>query len=97
MWHVHDDTNEFFLALDGRFDVAIRGTDGSETTVTLRQGDRSSCRKGTDHTPSSLDGSILMSEPSGTSATGDRHDGAIPSHVDSTTSHELNRVQNPSG
>ena len=23
VWHVHDDTDEFFLVLDGRFDVAL--------------------------------------------------------------------------
>jgi hypothetical protein len=30
-----------------------------------------------------------MFEPSGTSSTGDRHEGAIPDHVDSTTGHGL--------
>jgi hypothetical protein len=30
-----------------------------------------------------------MFEPSGTSSTGDRHEGPIPDHVDSTTGHEL--------
>ena len=24
VWHVHDDTDEFFLVLDGQFDIAIR-------------------------------------------------------------------------
>ncbi len=45
--------------------------------------------KGTLHKPSSPGGSILMFEPSGTSTTGDRHEGDIPSHVDSTAGHEL--------
>jgi hypothetical protein len=31
-----------------------------------------------------------MFEPTGTSTTGDRHEGEIPEHVDSTTGHELN-------
>ena len=31
VWHVHDDTDEFFLVLDGRFDVATRDADGRET------------------------------------------------------------------
>jgi hypothetical protein len=30
-----------------------------------------------------------MFEPSGTSTTGDRYEGKIPDHVDSTTGHEL--------
>jgi hypothetical protein len=30
-----------------------------------------------------------MFEPTGTSSTGDRHEGQIPDHVDSTTGREL--------
>ena len=89
VWHVHEDTDEFFLVLDGRFDVAVRDANGSQTTVTLRQGDTFVVPKGTEHKPSSPGASILMFEPSGTSTTGDRHDGPIPAHVDSTTGHEL--------
>jgi mannose-6-phosphate isomerase-like protein (cupin superfamily) len=89
VWHVHDETDEFFLVLDGRFDVSLRGADGSETTVVLSQGDVFVVPRGTEHKPSSPGGSILMFEPSGTSTTGDRHEGEIPDHVDSTTGHEL--------
>ncbi len=89
VWHVHDDTDEFFLVLDGRFDVALRGADGTETTIVLNEGDVFVVPKGTEHKPSSPGGSILMFEPSGTSTTGDRHEGEIPDHVDSTTGHEL--------
>jgi mannose-6-phosphate isomerase-like protein (cupin superfamily) len=89
VWHVHDDTDEFFLVLDGRFDIAIREADGTERTVVLHRGDTFVVPKGTEHKPSSPGGSILMFEPSGTSTTGDRHDGEIPDHVDSTTGHEL--------
>ena len=45
--------------------------------------------KGVGHKPSSPGGSILRFEPSGTSTTGDRHEGEIPGHVDSTTGHAL--------
>src|SRR5260370_39318571 len=38
VWHVHDDTDEFFLVLGGRFDVALRGADGTETTIDLDRG-----------------------------------------------------------
>ncbi|TQM38195.1 cupin domain-containing protein [Pseudonocardia cypriaca] len=89
VWHVHEDTDEFFLVLDGRFDVALREADGTERTVVLHRGDTFVVPKGTEHKPSSPGGSILMLEPSGTSTTGDRHDGEIPDHVDSTTGHDL--------
>lgn len=89
VWHAHDHTDEFFLVLDGQFDIAIRDAAGKETTVVLRQGDTFVVPKGTEHKPSSPGGSILMFEPSGTSTTGDRHHGAIPDHVDSTIGHDL--------
>lgn len=89
VWHVHEDTDEFFLVLAGTFDVAIRDADGSETTVALRQGDTFVVPKGLHHKPSSSGGSILMFEPSGTASTGDRHEGELPGNVDSTTGHAL--------
>jgi mannose-6-phosphate isomerase-like protein (cupin superfamily) len=84
VWHVHDHTDEFFLVLDGRFDVSLR-EDGGERTVTLHPGELFVVPKGTEHRPSSPGGSILMFEPSGTLSTGDRHEGDIPAYVDSTT------------
>jgi mannose-6-phosphate isomerase-like protein (cupin superfamily) len=60
LWHVHEDTDEFFLVLDGQFDVAIRDADGGETTVSLRPGDTFVVPKGTEHKPSSPGASILM-------------------------------------
>jgi mannose-6-phosphate isomerase-like protein (cupin superfamily) len=89
VWHVHEDTDEFFLVIDGRFDVSLRDGEGAETTVVLRQGDTFVVPKGTEHKPSSPGGAILMFEPTGTSSTGDRHEGEIPDNVDSTTGHEL--------
>jgi mannose-6-phosphate isomerase-like protein (cupin superfamily) len=89
VWHTHETTDEFFLVLDGQFDVAIRDADGTERTVVLRAGDTFVVPKGVEHRPSSPGGSILMFEPSGTSTTGDRHEGEIPGHVDSTTGHAL--------
>ncbi len=85
VWHVHADTDEFFLVLDGRFDVALRDADGRESTVSLRQGDVFVVPRGTEHKPSSPGGSILMFEPSQTVTTGDWHEGDIPAHVHSTT------------
>jgi len=89
IWHVHEHTDEFFLVLDGRFDVAVRDADGAERTVVLEKGDTYVVPKGVEHKPSSPGGSILMFEPSGTLTTGDRHEGVIPDHVDSTAGHEL--------
>ena len=88
VWHVHEDTDEFFLVLDGTFDVSLR-EDGAERTVSLRAGDIFVVPSGTEHRPSSRGGSILMFEPSGTLTTGDRHEGEIPAHVDSTTGRDL--------
>ena len=88
VWHAHTDTDEFFLVLDGQFDIAIRDADGTESVVQLTKGDTFVVPKGTEHKPSSPGGSILMFEPSGTSTTGD-HEGEIPDHVDSTTGHAL--------
>jgi mannose-6-phosphate isomerase-like protein (cupin superfamily) len=89
VWHVHEDTDEFFLVIEGRFDVSLRDGDGVETVVVLSQGDTFVVPKGTEHKPSSPGGAILMFEPTGTSTTGDRHEGEIPDHVDSTTGREL--------
>lgn len=89
VWHVHEDTDEFFLVLDGQFEVAVRDSTGAQTTVLLREGDTFVVPKGTEHKPSSSGGSILMFEPRGTVTTGDRHEGEIPDHVDSTTGRDL--------
>jgi len=89
VWHVHDDTDEFFLGVDGRFDIALRDAGGAERTVSLRPGDVFVVPRGTEHKPSSPGGAILMFEPTGTPTTGDRQDGEIPGHVDRTTGHEL--------
>ncbi|MEU4684116.1 cupin domain-containing protein [Streptomyces xinghaiensis] len=89
VWHVHEDTDEFFLVLDGRFDVALRDADGTERMVELRKGDTFVVPRGTEHKPSSPGGSIMMFEPSGTLTTGDRPEDEIPENVDSTTGHQL--------
>jgi mannose-6-phosphate isomerase-like protein (cupin superfamily) len=90
LWHTHSDTDEFFLVLDGVFDISLRdGEGGAERTVRLQQGDVFVVPRGTEHKPSSPGGSILMFEPSQTLTTGDWHEGEIPDHVDSTTGHDL--------
>lgn len=88
VWHVHDDTDEFFLVLDGTFDIALREPGHAERTVHLNRGDVFVVPRGAEHRPSSPGASILMFELTGTSNTGDRHDD-IPDYVDSTTGHGI--------
>jgi mannose-6-phosphate isomerase-like protein (cupin superfamily) len=89
VWHVHADTDEFFLVLDGQFDITLRDEDGSERSVSLSAGDVFVVPRGTEHKPSSPGGSILMFEPGQTLSTGDWHEGDIPDHVHSTTGGRL--------
>lgn len=88
VWHVHDDTDEFFLVIDGELHIALREPAG-ERTVLLPRGSVFTVPRGTEHRPSSPSGaSILVFEPTGTLSVGDRHD-EIPDHVDATTGHAL--------
>ncbi|MFS8099168.1 cupin domain-containing protein [Lentzea alba] len=88
IWHVHEDTDEFFLVLDGELRIGLREASG-ERTVVLGRGEVFTVPRGTFHKPSSADGaSILLFEPTGTLTVGDQHD-EIPDHVDATTGHAL--------
>ncbi len=49
--HVHEDTDEFFLVLGGRFDVTLRDAVGHESTVCLVEGDTSSCPRAPSTSP----------------------------------------------
>lgn len=88
VWHVHEDTDEFFLVLEGALEIALR-EEGGERAVTLERGAVFVVPRGIWHRPSSADGaSIMLFEPSGTSTVGDAHD-EVPAHVDATTGHAL--------
>ncbi|MFC5661797.1 cupin domain-containing protein [Kitasatospora misakiensis] len=88
IWHVHDDTDEFFLVLDGELHISLREPEG-ERTVLLPQGSVFTVPAGTEHRPAAPSGAaILMFEPTGTPTVGDRHE-EVPAHVDSTTGHVL--------
>ncbi|MFJ7946942.1 cupin domain-containing protein [Streptomyces sp. NPDC096354] len=88
VWHVHEETDEFFLVLDGALDIALREA-GGERTVTLERGAVFVVPRATWHRPYSAAGaSLLLFEPSGTSSVGDRHD-EVPDHVEATTGHVL--------
>ncbi|GAA3437568.1 cupin domain-containing protein [Kutzneria kofuensis] len=87
-WHRHDDTDEFFLVLDGELRLELRDEDG-ERAVTLPRGSVFVVARGVEHKPSSAGGaSILMFEPTGTPNTGDQHE-RLPDHIVTTTGHAL--------
>ncbi|GAA1084932.1 cupin domain-containing protein [Nocardiopsis composta] len=90
VWHAHDDTDEFFLVLDGKLHIALRdGPGGRERTVRLPTGSVFVVPRGVEHRPSSPGGAaMLLFEPSGTSTVGDRHD-PVPGHVPATTGRPL--------
>ncbi|WP_409237190.1 cupin domain-containing protein [Streptomyces sp. PA5.6] len=84
IWHVHDDTDEFFLVLGGELHIDLREPAG-ERRVTLPQGSLVTVPRGIEHRPHAPEGArILLFEPTGTPTVGDRHD-EIPDHVDATT------------
>jgi mannose-6-phosphate isomerase-like protein (cupin superfamily) len=88
VWHVHENTDEFFLVLDGELTIALRDGAG-ERAVTLPKGSVYVVPRGTEHKPTAPAGAaIMMFEPTGTSTVGDRHDD-VPDHVDPTTGHRL--------
>ena len=87
-WHRHDDTDEFFLVLDGELRIGLREERG-EREVTLPRGSIFVVPRGVEHRPSATPGaSILMFEPTGTPNTGDRHD-ELPAHITTTTGRAL--------
>ncbi|MFF0201138.1 cupin domain-containing protein [Streptomyces sp. NPDC005017] len=88
LWHVHDDTDEFFLVLAGELHIALREEAG-ERTVRLPRGSVFTVPRGTEHKPyAPVPTEILLLEPTGTSTVGDRHE-EVPDHVDATTGHAL--------
>ncbi|MET9645473.1 cupin domain-containing protein [Streptomyces syringium] len=88
IWHAHENTDEFFLVLDGELGIGLRDGEG-ERVVVLPQGAVFVVPRGVEHRPFSTAGaSILLFEPTGTSTVGDRHD-PVPGHVDATTGHAL--------
>lgn len=88
VWHVHLDTDEFFMVLDGTIEIGLREEAG-ERAVTLRRSEVFVVPRGVFHKPSSAGGAaVLLVEPAGTLSVGDEHD-EVPAHVDATTGHPL--------
>lgn len=90
VWHVHEDTDEFFLVLDGQLKIALRES-GGERAVTLGKGEVFTVPKGVEHKPFTDSGAALMNfERAGTVTVGDRHD-EIPAHIKATAGQLLSR------
>jgi mannose-6-phosphate isomerase-like protein (cupin superfamily) len=67
-WHVHDDTDDFFLVLDGHLEIDLE--DG--TTVSLTPGQLYIVPRGVRHRPRAKDEAhIVLIEPTGTPNSGD--------------------------
>lgn len=88
VWHVHEETDEFFLVLDGEIAIGLR-EEGGERSVALPRGSVFVVPRGTFHKPSSKVGAVvLLVEPTGTLSVGDEHD-EVPDHVDVTVGHRI--------
>lgn len=67
VWHKHDETDDFFLVLDGRITIQMR-----DRNVTLGPGELFVVPKGVEHCPiAEKEAHVLLIEPTGTPNTGD--------------------------
>lgn len=67
VWHAHDDTDDFFLVLDGRLTIQLRDRD-----VVLEPGQLFVVPRGVEHCPKAdVETHVLLIEPRGTLNTGD--------------------------
>jgi mannose-6-phosphate isomerase-like protein (cupin superfamily) len=67
VWHMHEDTDDFFLVLSGRLTIQMR-----EGNVELGPGELFVVPKGVEHCPrSDEEVHLLLIEPTGTPNTGD--------------------------
>jgi len=67
VWHKHDDTDDFFLVLNGRIDIQMR-----DRIVALGPGEMFVVPKGVEHRPVAVEEAhVLLIEPRGTPNTGD--------------------------
>jgi mannose-6-phosphate isomerase-like protein (cupin superfamily) len=67
VWHRHDETDDFFLVLDGHLTIQLRDRD-----IELDAGELFVVPRGIEHCPrAEKDTAILLIEPTGTVNTGD--------------------------
>jgi quercetin dioxygenase-like cupin family protein len=68
VWHTHDDTDDFFLVLEGKLTIQLRDRDD----VVLRPGELYVVPRGVEHCPKADEEThVLLIEPRGTVNTGD--------------------------
>ena len=68
VWHKHDNTDDFFLVLNGRLDIQLR-----DRTISLGPGEMYIVPKGVEHRPVAQEEvHMLLIEPAGTPNTGDQ-------------------------
>ena len=66
-WHKHDDTDDFFLVLEGHLTIQLRDRD-----VELSEGELFVVPRGVEHCPrADEEAHVLLIEPAGTVNTGD--------------------------
>ncbi len=88
VWHTHENTDEFFLVLDGEFTIEMRDA-GGERRVVLPTGSIFVVPRGVQHKPVAPSGAaILMFEPSGTLNV-ENHEGELPEGIRATTGEPL--------
>ena len=76
-WHKHDDTDEFFLVLDGQLTIQMRDLD-----VVLRPRELFVVPRGTEHCPrAGTETALLLFEPNDVVNTGDA-DGELTAEVE---------------
>jgi mannose-6-phosphate isomerase-like protein (cupin superfamily) len=67
VWHSHEDTDDFFLVLEGQLTIQLRDRD-----VVLNEGELFVVPKGVEHCPKAdVETHVLLIEPRGTLNTGD--------------------------
>lgn len=68
VWHAHEETDDFFLVLEGRLVIRMRGRDD----VTLGPGELFVVPRGVEHKPvAERETHLLLIEPTGTPNTGE--------------------------
>ena len=70
-WHTHQNEDELFLVLRGRFTMEYRDTDGAACAMQLEQGEFLIVPRGVEHRPvAEQEVEVLLFEPAGTVNTG---------------------------
>jgi mannose-6-phosphate isomerase-like protein (cupin superfamily) len=72
-WHHHEQEDELFMVISGRFKMEYRGESGAEESVWIEPGEMIIVPRGTEHRPVADDEChVLLFEPATTLNTGDK-------------------------